>query len=545
MPRTTLQVSGLSLLSTFSLLAILLAGCSGTVESERPSSDDSESTDSGAGHVAETGDHAGAVATFDDPDELEERFSGDPITVDPDQSFRQVSLMFDGPRDPEMEWRTPGSEQWTDIEVTWSERTSHVGRILLEKPAREVHLRTQSKPSYLHLGFFETVEARTDGTLTRDLPRVDQAPSEFQHIQSSSTAQTGAVVTRSEWGARRPYKRCGRSHNPYRMTIHHTVVPANDGGNPARRLRQIQAYHIDNNGWCDIGYHFVVSQSGKIFEARRSEKRTGAHVLGHNTGNLGVALIGNFDTQSVGATQFAATSEIVHEIHDTYGIPLNNQHFKGHTEWPGQDTSCPGQNMLTRLEELARKSRSGSQGGTGSYDGEFGDDDGTHHEDAIDTLANRGVVDGCSAGSPPRFCPDRSVTRGEFAVMLDEAASLPAATRDYFSDDDSNYYEDAANRLAEAGILDGCGQTAYSRMCGSENLTRAEAAVLLDETFPLGSTSNDFFQDDEGHWAESAINNIAAARVANGCSSDAFCPDEPTTRGQAATLICKSKGWSC
>jgi len=534
---------GVSLLAPLTLAALLLlaTGCSGSLDSDAPDSNPSSSND---GTVAETGDHHSAVETFEDGQQVAERFEGETATFDRQEPFRQVSLMFDTAGAPDLQWRTPESGGWSPVEVTWSDGDAHVGRALLDRPAREIELRTSSELTFLHIGFSLELTARTERPLARDLPKAENVPDQLQHSASGSTAQTDAVVTRSEWGARRPNNRCGRFHDPYRMTIHHTASPSNDGGNPARRLRQIQAFHIDNNGWCDIGYHFVVSQSGEIFEGRRAENRTGAHVGGENTGNLGVALIGNFEVQTVRSTQFRAAAEIVHSIHETYDIPLARDRFKGHTEWPGQGTSCPGKNMLARLDELARESDSGAQTQPANFTGAFRDDDDSIHEKAIDTLADRDVVSGCSS-SPPRFCPERSVTRGAFAVMLDASLNLGAASRDYFSDDAGAFYEEAANRLAEAGILKGCGQSAFSRLCGSENLTRAEAAVLLDEAFSFSDSPNDYFRDDEGHWAEDAINDVAAARVASGCSSDSFCPDDETTRGQAATLICRANGWSC
>ena len=60
-------------------------------------------------------------------------------------------------------------------------------------------------------------------------------------------------------------------------------------------MRAIQRWHLAR-GWATIGYHFVVSPSGRIFRGRPVD-RLGAHVLGHNAGTVGICLMGNFETE--------------------------------------------------------------------------------------------------------------------------------------------------------------------------------------------------------------------------------------------------------
>src|SRR2546423_8380258 len=68
-----------------------------------------------------------------------------------------------------------------------------------------------------------------------------------------------SIVSRATWGARAPV--CsGNAMSPYRMTFHETVTPNGEVGSAARaRMRQIQSFHINSRGWCDIGYHFVAA----------------------------------------------------------------------------------------------------------------------------------------------------------------------------------------------------------------------------------------------------------------------------------------------
>ena len=58
----------------------------------------------------------------------------------------------------------------------------------------------------------------------------------------------------------------------------------------------------------------------------------------------------------------------------------------------------------------------------------FVDTGGSVHESAIDALAAAGITRGCAAG-PARFCPDRTVTRGEAASFLNRALAADTTLR--------------------------------------------------------------------------------------------------------------------
>ena len=104
--------------------------------------------------------------------------------------------------------------------------------------------------------------------------------------------------------------------------------------------------------------------------------------------------------------------------------------------------------------------------------GSFVDDDGNVHEGGIEAIAAEGITRGCNPPVNDRYCPDRSVTRGEMAVFLSRALGLAAPSRDYFSDDEGHVFEGGINRLAAAGITQGCNPPANSRFCPDRGMTR-------------------------------------------------------------------------
>lgn len=55
-------------------------------------------------------------------------------------------------------------------------------------------------------------------------------------------------------------------------------------------IETIRGWHLQN-GWKDIGYHYVVLLDGTV-AAGRPEAQIGAHVSGHNTGTLGICYVG-------------------------------------------------------------------------------------------------------------------------------------------------------------------------------------------------------------------------------------------------------------
>lgn len=159
---------------------------------------------------------------------------------------------------------------------------------------------------------------------------------------------------------------------------------------------------------------------------------------------------------------------------------------------------------------------------------------------AIDWLAAAGITKGCNPPYNVRFCPGDDVTRGEMAVFLARAFSLPSTGTDYFNDDGGRFYEAAANSMAAAGLTVGCGSHRY---CGERTIGRDEMAAMLARALHLPASSKNFFVDDNGSIFEGAINRIAAAGITLGCNPPAnnrFCPDGDVTRGEMAAFIKRS-----
>jgi spore germination protein YaaH len=146
-------------------------------------------------------------------------------------------------------------------------------------------------------------------------------------------------------------------------------------------------------------------------------------------------------------------------------------------------------------------------------------------------IANAGITSGCGF---ERFCPKSTVTREQMASFLARALRLPAATRDYFSDDASSPHQADINRLAEAGITGGCGT---GRFCPTRTVTREQMASFLARALDPPATTTDYFADDAASAHQADINRLAAAGVTGGCATGRFCPTASILREQMAAFL--------
>jgi len=159
------------------------------------------------------------------------------------------------------------------------------------------------------------------------------------------------IISRSNWaqaGVR--LNKVNSMGRISRITVHHDALLTRETSWAwaANRLRGIQRAHF-NRGWADIGYHFVIDPSGRIWEARPL-KYQGAHVSNHNEGNIGVVVIGDFDQQALNSLQKKALKELLDHFCKKYRIPKTRIYTHGELNI----TACPGKNLQAYVDELRR-----------------------------------------------------------------------------------------------------------------------------------------------------------------------------------------------
>lgn len=56
-------------------------------------------------------------------------------------------------------------------------------------------------------------------------------------------------------------------------------------------VEEIRHWHVNDNGWADIGYHYVIRRDG-VVEHGRPVEEAGAHARGNNKSSIGICLVG-------------------------------------------------------------------------------------------------------------------------------------------------------------------------------------------------------------------------------------------------------------
>ena len=129
------------------------------------------------------------------------------------------------------------------------------------------------------------------------------------------------------------------------------------------------------------------------------------------------------------------------------------------------------------------------------------------------------------------------------AAFINRFLQLPAATKDYFTDDNGSIFENDINRLAESGITKGCGTGIF---CPKGVVDRGQMAAFVVRALGLtDSGGGDLFIDDDGSRFENDIDKLGTAGITKGCNPPAntmFCPTDAVDRGAMAAFLHRALG---
>lgn len=237
---------------------------------------------------------------------------------------------------------------WTDVQVVYSADGLYNGLIDVPAGSHAMQARVKmwtddiAKPPALTFAVVEVFE----------LLGGSEDPGDDVTAEPNEAVAAPFIQSREYWGANAPTCSIG-NHTPYRATFHHTVTPNGETGDAAKsRVKNIQNYHQNVRGWCDIGYHLLVDPDGVLWRGRQYTSKRGAHVGGQNTGNVGIAFLGNFyDGVEPSQAQLDGAAEGFAWVADYWGFEANSSTIRGHQEWPGQSTGCPG-SVLDKKTQL-------------------------------------------------------------------------------------------------------------------------------------------------------------------------------------------------
>lgn len=109
-----------------------------------------------------------------------------------------------------------------------------------------------------------------------------------------------------------------------------------------QKVAEIRRWHMQENGWKDIGYHFVIDRDGDVVNGRPIE-RAGAHVRGHNANSIGICLIGGWGGSSTDQFEEHFTEyqkEALFKLLDDLTPKFPDAKIRGHNEVANKACPC-------------------------------------------------------------------------------------------------------------------------------------------------------------------------------------------------------------
>lgn len=209
---------------------------------------------------------------------------------------------------------------WTPVEVMRPQRDNapHADQVFPEAPLITLGIYFQYKVELTKVG--TSVPYINDMSVTY----IDSRPTLQQQLRMtlgtllSSNVQADSlkpnVISRAAWGSPDPNGDTFKGTQNYwapsyqatsQIFIHHTVdsnyTSQSDGPSLVRAIWQ---YHTYTLGWGDIGYNYLVDESGNVYEGRaHGDNVVAGQVYGYNSGSMGVALLGCFQPGNAACDQ--------------------------------------------------------------------------------------------------------------------------------------------------------------------------------------------------------------------------------------------------
>lgn len=185
------------------------------------------------------------------------------------------------------------------------------------------------------------------------------------------------IVSRSQWGARPPRSRTTRKpsavttvyiHWPgapgtlrdeqddNEKTANECVLPAEFMARASRidtiaeeraYMREIQAFHMDQRGWSDFAYNYMIFRSGRVYAGRTFKVVPASQAPFNTTGVSICCAIGAADTVSS-----AMKENLIDFVRWCERYARHDLACKGHRQV--NQTSCPGDRLMKLVPALDR-----------------------------------------------------------------------------------------------------------------------------------------------------------------------------------------------
>lgn len=138
-------------------------------------------------------------------------------------------------------------------------------------------------------------------------------------------------------------------NKPEKIIIHHSLTKDNV---LLSDFDAIKRYHMQTNGWSDIGYHWILEKINNkwVWNEGRKENVSGAHCKEQNMNfkSIGICVVGNFDVEIPTPEIYQLVADKCKDIMKRWTINAIETHNKYATY-----KSCPGNNF--KIEEVIKR----------------------------------------------------------------------------------------------------------------------------------------------------------------------------------------------
>jgi len=217
--------------------------------------------------------------------------------------------------------------------------------------------------------------------LNKQDPKNDEQPPAFSALKPNTrSADIQAIpprprfITRTEWGSPTG-QTAGAAQGDLVSTevthliVHHSFSPGNNITDWAAAVRSIWNFHVNSNGWSDIGYNWLIDPNGVMYQGRAwvgdNENTRGAHFCGNNANTMGVCMMGNYSeipapasaaATLVGLLAYKAAERNIDplgsSLHSSSRKTIDN--ISGHRDGTCA-TECPGNLLYPVLPDIRRR----------------------------------------------------------------------------------------------------------------------------------------------------------------------------------------------
>lgn len=176
-------------------------------------------------------------------------------------------------------------------------------------------------------------------------------------LLTAASAHGAEVMSRSEWGAKKPVLEMKRQ-TPARITVHHTATRGKHGLSIVRKMKSLQAFSQSKSkladgrtkeAWADIPYHFYIAVDGTVAEGRQVGFVGDTNTKYDPAGHITIVVEGNFETEKPTLEELSALKALIGDLSRDYGIPAGR--IGTHKDFA--QTACPGKNLEDEVHRIA------------------------------------------------------------------------------------------------------------------------------------------------------------------------------------------------